>query len=146
MLDNYAEGAVNAILCSHGESLSYSDVYQGAVGATAYKNSSDSGLCFGFGLDENFDTAAKVNNWLIEQNANGTPLTFYYVALNPVETPLTDAEVAEYESLHTNKPVTAILNDGGACMSVSYVADTKAYIDNKFSVLEAAVLSASGNV
>lgn len=69
-----------------------------------------------------------------------------YILAEPIETPLTGEEIATYKALHTNKPVTTILNDSGAGMAVSYAADTKAYIDNKFAALEAAILSTGGNV
>jgi len=69
-----------------------------------------------------------------------------YALATPIETPLPAEEIAAYKALRSNKPVTTILNDGGAGMSVSYVADTKAYIDNKFAELEAAILSTGGNV
>lgn len=55
-----------------------------------------------------------------------------------------DAEaetVAAIAALHTYKPNTTIVNDAGAGMAVEYVADTKAYIDNKFTELAAAIVS-----
>lgn len=55
-------------------------------------------------------------------------------AVAPIETALTAEELAAYASLRSNYPNTTVLNDGGAGMTVSYVADTKLYIDNKFSV------------
>jgi len=79
-----------------------------------------------------------------------------WLAANPVHAVLARTDVViehldagtltVYKALHTNRPVTTVLNDGGAGMSVSYVADTKAYIDNKFAALEAAILSTGGNV
>ena len=54
-----------------------------------------------------------------------------YVLATPVETPLSETELAAYRALHTNKQHTTILNDSGAYMSVDYTADTKLYIDNK---------------
>lgn len=56
---------------------------------------------------------------------------------NPIETPLSEAEIAAYRALHSNKPTTTILNDGGAYMTAEYVADTKLYIDNKIAALTA---------
>lgn len=53
------------------------------------------------------------------------------IQTTPTETPLTEAELAAYRTLHTNKPNTTILNDSSAHMSVKYTADTKLYIDNK---------------
>ena len=55
-------------------------------------------------------------------------------------------EVADANTLHTHKPNTTIINDAGAEMFVEYVADTKTYIDNKFTELQNAILSAGANV
>lgn len=69
--------------------------------------------------------------YLSEQNANGTPLVVCYVLSKPIETPLSETEIAAYRALHTNKPNTTILNDSGAHMKVEYAADTKLYIDQR---------------
>ncbi len=55
----------------------------------------------------------------------------------PVEIPLTAAEVQSILSLPLRDPVTYLSNDGGTCQTVTYMADTKAYIDNKFAQLAA---------
>ena len=55
-------------------------------------------------------------------------------------------EVEDANTLHTHKPCTNITNDCGAEMSVEYVADTKAYIDNKFTELQNAILASGANV
>lgn len=60
------------------------------------------------------------------------------------ETPLSDDVLAAYAKLHTYKPNTVITNDYGAEMSVEYVADTKIYIDNKFSELAATLTALTG--
>ena len=60
---------------------------------------------------------------------------------NGVETPLTEEEMAEFAKLHTYYPTTTIFNDEGAGMEVSYVADTKNYIDKKFTELAAAIVA-----
>ena len=59
------------------------------------------------------------------------PVDVLYRLATPIETPLSETELAAYRALHTNKPNTTILNDSGAYMSVDYTADTKLYIDNK---------------
>ena len=56
-----------------------------------------------------------------------------YVLSKPIETKLTDAEIAAYAALHTYKPNTTIYNDAGAYMAAEYVADTKTYIDSRTS-------------
>lgn len=79
--------------------------------------------------------------WLAEQYAAGTPIKIQYALVEPVETVLAEATLAAYAALHTNKTNTTITNDAGAGMQVEYVADTKAYIDNKFAALTAAVMN-----
>ena len=57
------------------------------------------------------------------------------IQIEPIETPLSETEIAAYRALHTYKPNTTIVNDSGAHMSVEYAADTKLYIDNKIAAL-----------
>ena len=58
------------------------------------------------------------------------PINVTFIRATPVETPLSETEIAAYRALHTNKPNTTLLNSEGAHMAVEYVADTKLYIDN----------------
>jgi hypothetical protein len=67
-----------------------------------------------------------------------------YPLAAPIETALTDEEISTYKSLHTNKLTTTF--DSEAYMSVDYTADTKTYIDNKFTELQQALLSTGGDV
>ena len=63
----------------------------------------------------------------------------YYILQNPTETDLSSEQLAAYAALTTYKPNTTVTTDSSpaAGVSVDYVADPKAYIDNKFSALEA---------
>lgn len=79
-----------------------------------------------------FESANEATTWLAKN-----PVTFWYALATPIETPLSETELAAYRSLHTNKPNTTILNDAGAHMAVEYVADTKLYIDKKIAALTA---------
>ncbi len=63
-----------------------------------------------------------------------------------METPPPEAGLAAYKALHTNYPVTTVLNDADAHMELRYNADTKNYIDNRFTELQNAILSMGGNV
>ncbi len=72
--------------------------------------------------------------------------TVLYELPEPIETPIPAEEMAQYAALHTNKPNTTIFNDAGAHMEVEYVADTKMYIDNKFTELQNAILATGANV
>lgn len=69
---------------------------------------------------------------------NGSKLL--YVLETPIETDLTEEEIAQYKALTMNKPITNISNDANANMTVEYIVDTKTYIDNKFEALRVAIL------
>ena len=73
--------------------------------------------------------AGNMEQW--EAFAAQNPLTIQYVLATPQETALPAGTVAAFAGLHTYKTNTTITNDGGADMAVSYVADTKTYIDQK---------------
>lgn len=60
-----------------------------------------------------------------------------------IQTQLTEEEIAAYKGLKTHKPVTTIINDANAHIEADYVADTKAYIDNKFAELASAIINNS---
>ena len=59
----------------------------------------------------------------------------------PIVTDLTVEEVQKLLALHTNKPNTTIWNDQDAEMQITYVADTKTYIDNKLKELNDAIVA-----
>lgn len=59
----------------------------------------------------------------------------------PITTDLTAEEVQQVLALNTYKNVTNIWNDQNTEMQVTYVADTKKYIDDKFTELENSISS-----
>lgn len=61
----------------------------------------------------------------------------------PIVTDLTVEEVQKLLALHTNKPNTTIWNDQNAEMQITYVADTKTYIDKKFKELSDAIVASA---
>lgn len=69
--------------------------------------------------------------FLANEYSSGKPVTVIRRLAEPVETPLSETEIAAYRDLHSNYPNTTVLNDSGAHMVVKYAADTKLYIDNK---------------
>lgn len=79
-------------------------------------------------------TTEGVLNWL---SSKGTE--FQYILATPIETALTEDEIAAYAALHTYKPNTTIYNDAGAYMAAEYVADTKIYTDSKKAGSQAAI-------
>lgn len=64
-----------------------------------------------------------------------------YVFETPTETELTPETIAAFKILHSNYPTTVISNDENAGMEVSYVADTKHYIDKKFEELNQTIVN-----
>jgi hypothetical protein len=68
-------------------------------------------------------------------------LKYVYALKTPIETPLTEEELAAYRALQTNYPNTTIYADDNAGLSVGYSADTKHYIDKKFAELAAAIVN-----
>lgn len=86
------------------------------------------------------DTVDKFKAFLVEQYFRGTPVIVCYRVATPIETPLTDDQIAVYKAMHTSKPNTTITNGENAYMSVKYIADAKAYIDNKVSGIIAATV------
>ena len=71
------------------------------------------------------------------------PITVVGLLKEPIVTELSSEEVQKILALHTNKPNTTIWNDQNAEMQVTYVADAKKYIDNKFEELSNAILASA---
>lgn len=69
------------------------------------------------------------------------PITVVGLLKEPIVTELSAEEVQKLLVLHTNKPNTTIWNDQNAEMQITYVADAKNYIDNKFTELENSISS-----
>lgn len=111
--------------------------------STHFQQKADTDLCFFVSGGQNqisiYDNNGRwantdaLKSWLSENN-----VTFLLELETPIETPLAEQELNAYRQLHTNKGNTTILSE--ADMEVSYVADTKLYIDNKLAELTALTL------
>lgn len=101
---------------------------------------SDFGFAYGDGRDAEYKPA--ITNWMQTTFSEDNPLIALYELETPIETPLSEEEIAAYKALHTNYPNTTIYNDEGAYTEVKYVADTKNYVDNKIAT-EVAKLTAA---
>ena len=78
--------------------------------------------------------------FVAEQYTNGTPIVVAYILPTPIETPLSEEELAAYADLHTYRNNTTVSNDAGAYMEIEYVMDAKKYIDSQIA---GAILSAT---
>ena len=79
-----------------------------------------------------FETVDAINQFCVEENSKGNPLTVYYVYEVPQETPLSAEELAAYAALRSYNGTTVVATDAPvAGLSARYVADGAAYIDGK---------------
>jgi len=88
------------------------------------------------GIPESITNEGTMKQWLI-----GNKVKILFQLEEPIVTELSSEEVQKILVLHTNKPNTTIWNDQDAEMQVTYVADTKSYIDNKFKELSDAIVA-----
>ena len=84
-------------------------------------------------------TVTDFGNWLEEQYAAGTPVTVVYLLKEPYTIQLTP------QQLDLWKGYNYIWSDTGD-MDFAYIADTKLYIDNKFTALQNAILAQGVNI
>ena len=68
--------------------------------------------------------------FVTEQYTNGTPIEIAYILPTPVETPLSEEDLATFATLHTYRGSTTVSNDANAWMNLEYVMDAKKYIDS----------------
>ena len=76
-------------------------------------------------------------DWISEN-----PITILTYADEETFVPLSASEREQMNALHTYYPTTILDNDQGCDMALTYIADTKAYIDNKVSAIQAAIVNA----
>ena len=129
--------------CTYNDIRLLCDGYQAVPISASWRNydtmvsrssETTAALCF---RNVNYTTADAFKASLAD-----SPIKVQYILKTPIETSLTAGEIAQYSSLHTNYPTTTIYNDAGAEMAVKYVADTKLYIDAKYTELATAILNA----
>lgn len=77
------------------------------------------------------DSCVNIEEWM--RYLAEHPITIMYDLATPIETPLSESELAVFRALKTNKLTTTVLNDAGAHMQLDYIADTKTYIDNQIA-------------
>ena len=70
-----------------------------------------------------FETVEELNAFCVQKNTEGNPLTIMYVMDTPIETPLSEEEIAAYRTLHTYDGTTIISTDEDVSgLKVKYVA------------------------
>lgn len=119
-IDKDNQGTMVGVMC---------DSYQAKVWPAITALSQDGvSLAWGNGIgihDSNFTTVAEFNAHLTTN-----PVTVQYILDSPIETPLSEEDLAAYAALHTYRGHTTISNDASAHMEIEYVMDAKKYIDS----------------
>ena len=82
-----------------------------------------------FFVNTSFNTVNELKEYLTSNN-----MIVLYELGTPIRTPLTAEQIAEIEKVHTFYPVTNISNDFDCGMKVTYLADSKNYIDNQLAL------------
>ena len=88
----------------------------------------------------NGKSSAEAIEWYQQNKEN---IKIIYPLDEPIITELSAEEVQKVLALHTYKPNSTIWNDQNADMEVTYVADAKNYIDNKFKELSDAIVASA---
>ena len=130
-----SDNIIAKLMCTRFSVVNASDGYSKNLIGT-YVNKDYNYVYFAFGLDSELTTLELANAWLVEN-----PFDVYYELETPIRTPLTAEEVAEIEKLHTFYPVTNISNNGDCGMEVTYLADSKNYIDKRLAQIEQALVN-----
>ena len=115
------------------------------VGSEAANTGAETCWCVGDGTTDYLQFrictayASTVDNLKSILQAN--PAAFIYQLTTPIETPLSEEELATFATLRTNRGSTTVSNDASAHMEIEYVMDAKKYIDSKISstILKATV-------
>ena len=123
-------------LCTH---FNVKTVY--SVAGKPYIRLADNGKQIYFeDTAENYTTEDEWVAFLAAQAKNGTPVEVQYVLATPIETPLSEEELAAYSALHTYRDSTTVSNDASAHMKLEYVMDAKKYLN---SLVASAILPAT---
>ena len=88
------------------------------------------------------EVLSAMKNYMSQQYNDGNPFVFWYETAEETFAPLSESEQSALNALTTYYPTTVLDNDQGCDMALTYIADTKAYIDNKVSAIQAAIVNA----
>ena len=84
-----------------------------------------------------FETIEELNAFCVQKNTAGDPLTIMYVMDTPIETPLSEEEIAAYRALHTYDGTAVVSTaEDVAGLEVRYVANAQKYIDDRLAAAE----------
>ena len=128
------------ILCTHYKPTTPQNTYSKVEGITVSMQPSDGGNTYIYIYDENFNTT-DISLWKAHLQAN--PITLVYELAEPIETPLSEADIEALKNIKTFKGITYLTTDSAVQpdLDVEYVIDTKMYIDSRFETLASAIVN-----
>jgi hypothetical protein len=105
-----------------------------SIGYTQYEiiDAGGNGFTYAYHFRLRLENMNPADNTLDELKAylSENPIEVLVSRETPIETPLSEEELAAYAALHTHRNHTTVSNDAGAYMALEYVMDAKKYIDS----------------
>lgn len=137
-LEQHFVGGIDIpVITNIAKSVSFDQRTQSNIFRCYINDISNKSFCFRDKADNTIVTSLVAFKEYLNDND-----VYALVALaTPVEEELTKEQVTEFLALQTYKPNTNISNDQNAGMEITYVCDTKNYIDNKFNELATALVA-----
>lgn len=114
-------------ICTHFKNVD--KAWINGIGKNGYYSDHDTVVFKYFITDK--PTLEEFKVWLLQQKEAGTPVKLVYKTQTEIWEPLPQETQQALNALHTYYPNTTVTNSEDAHMEVSYVADTKLYIDSK---------------
>ena len=133
-LQNKASSTQYRLLCSH-----FSTSEKQYVSASSSNNS----MTWSGSPAQQLRVGSAMGEAALNELFSSGNVVLQYILAAPITTVLSLEEVQSILSLNMYYPVTKVYNNKGAEMGITYIADTKNYIDNKFSELSAAIVSSA---
>lgn len=132
-----AENGLQKSLCSHFKNIN--NAWFNEIGKCGYYSDHDNLQNKYFISDK--QTVDDFKAWLVQQKEAGTPVELVYKTQTETWEPLPEETQLALNNLHTNYPTTIVTNSEDTEMKLTYVADTKHYIDKKFEELNQAIVN-----
>lgn len=115
---------IDCVMCNKLPSHSALGVYRGEQGVNV--NNGYDQLVFAI---NGIATIDELKGWL-----QSNSITFLFAIATPIETPLSEEEIATYNALRTFRGGTTVSNNDDAYMELDYAMDAKTYIDRMLGV------------
>ena len=119
---SFADAVIPPMMCNQAQIVGITTTFSLLSGITTAGDGK--GLYF---YDDAFNTK---DVSLLKQHLANNPMVVLYLLAAPIETPLSEEELAAYADLYTSRNSTTVSNDAGAYMELEYVMDAKKYIDS----------------